>query len=416
MSRNAGHAGSHGRRYDEVAGVLLDLLRREPRSPVDSRLRAFRAEQWRELLQLARLQQLRGLAHYRLQKLGLLEFAPPEVRAELRDAYLATIAANLSLYHDLTRITRTLKERRIPLLVLKGAHLARAVYPAPGLREMIDLDLLVPRRELLNAFDAIAALGYYPNPQDNKGAQERLRSHHHLIGLRKGAHHMVELHWHLEVPVRWPIEEFWQRAVPFEQDGESTLALCPEDLLLHLCHHLSYQHRFSFGLRPLVDVALVVERFGRELNWRAFNDRAVRLGWQRGVVLTLRIARELLAAEIPAELALDREPISFAEQEEAAISLLFNPGDWCQVPPGLAQLWQQPVLKEKFSILWQRVFLPREQLNQLYSLDGSSLKRYWYYLVRIRDLFRQNRWILGRRSGLDRLIRQHEALSDWLKK
>jgi hypothetical protein len=416
MSSGTGHSGNCRRRYGEVAWALLDLLRCGPALPAHARFSSWRPGQWRELLQLARRQQMRSLLHYRLQQLGLLQIAPPDVRVELRDAYLAATAANLGLYHDVKLITRLLTAHGIPALVLKGAYLARTVYPAIGLREMGDLDLLVPRPQLLDAYDAVSALGYYPNPQDNKGAQERLRSHHHLIGLRKGPHHMVELHWHLEVPVRWPIEEFWQRAVPFEVDGETALALCPEDLLLHLCHHLSYQHRFTFGLRPLLDVVLAVERFGGELDWLAVVERARRLGWYRGVQLTLRLARSLLAAEIPEQVVPEDASPSCQVQEEAAIALLLSPGDWCQVPPGLAQLWQQPVLAGKFSILLRRIFLSREQLNELYSLDGNSLKLYWYYLVRIRDLFRRNSWIFGRRAGLDRLIRHHDQLTDWLKK
>jgi hypothetical protein len=59
------------------------------------------------------------------------------------------------------RAVRLLSEAGVPFLVLKGAALARWLYPAPYLRPRSDLDLLFPKREVLaDAAAALAPAGY----------------------------------------------------------------------------------------------------------------------------------------------------------------------------------------------------------------------------------------------------------------
>ncbi len=65
------------------------------------------------------------------------------------------------LYEDSIRtITQALSSAGIPVILLKGAVLARTVYPQSGLRPIGDLDFLVPYAQVEAALDVLLNLGY----------------------------------------------------------------------------------------------------------------------------------------------------------------------------------------------------------------------------------------------------------------
>ncbi len=56
---------------------------------------------------------------------------------------------------------------------------------------------------------------------------------------------MVEVHWTLlkeDEPFTIDADALWERAVPARIANLDALALLLEDLVLHLCLHLAYQH------------------------------------------------------------------------------------------------------------------------------------------------------------------------------
>ena len=395
--------------------LVLELLRLDAPVLLRDRLHDLRPDEWQEFIALTRMQQVRPLIYFNLKSSGLLEAVPPELLLELHDSYLANLARNLQLYYDLKQISLWLREVGIPVIALKGAHLARCVYSNIALREMLDLDILVPRRHLVQAYQVIANQGYHPYTDACEDMEEWAKSNQHLVGLEKGSKHTVELHWHLEVPAHWQIEEFWERAVGFSYDGLDILSLCPEDLLLHLCHHVSYQHQFCMGLRPLLDICQVINHFGDRLDWGVIGERAERFGWSKGVWVALRATQSLVGVEAPDDCLKVEFEGDLRQMEEAAVSLVINTATWRRVPPNLALLWQEQSLTAKLDILWKRIVIAPEQLAAEYLVDPESLKRYWVYLARTMDLLAQNRWIVGRRGELDFLIRQNATLHKWLR-
>ena len=50
-----------------------------------------------------------------------------------------------AMRHWLSKVVAGFKDAGIPVIILKGALLAKTLYPSPGLRYMGDIDLLVQR-------------------------------------------------------------------------------------------------------------------------------------------------------------------------------------------------------------------------------------------------------------------------------
>ena len=135
-------------------------------------------EDWRLLAATARREGVAPLLYYALKETEWPANVPPDVQADLRQAYYATTARNLLVYRELSRILAALSASLpLPVVVLKGAALAATLYPSIGLRPMGDLDLLVPKDRLDQAVAAIRALGYVPEGPEIKPGLAQLVSY-----------------------------------------------------------------------------------------------------------------------------------------------------------------------------------------------------------------------------------------------
>lgn len=237
---------------------------------------------------LARRALAQGLGPLLYGRLRGTDTLPPEAEEVLRQAYYANAARNARLLHELEDILRALAP--LPILLLKGAALALAVYENPALRPMGDIDLLVHPRHIDAALESLAGLGYRSMIHEPAPGSTRTYENETMLGQEDGAA-PVEVHWspfdspyhqqHLDIA--W----FWETALllpasappphgPLPQEpGPSAHILGPEAQLLHLCAHLVLHHG---GNEPrllwLHDVAEVVVRYRGAVDWAALLSQA----------------------------------------------------------------------------------------------------------------------------------------------
>ena len=88
----------------------------------------------------------------------------------LERAYLANSARMLFMQSAVDRVVNALSARDISSVLLKGAALIETVYPDPGQREMLDLDVLVrgwaDRRRDAERSPNSATATSHPSPLD----------------------------------------------------------------------------------------------------------------------------------------------------------------------------------------------------------------------------------------------------------
>jgi hypothetical protein len=240
----------------------------------------------------------------------------PELPADVRDAlalhYLASVARSAFLRAALDEALAALTAAGVPAMLLKGAALTRGVYPDAAVREMLDLDLLVPAGALDAANAALAGLGYRrpPGSGEEEHTQGWLRAHHHhdpaLVDAR--ALTAIELHHHVAMKDErrhFDVADVWARARPLP-GAPAHLLPAPEDLLLHAGFHFtrnrlggSHERAGSGGaLGQLADLAWIVDREAVDWEALAAATRAYRLGPR--LFLALFAAREVGLA-IPEE-------------------------------------------------------------------------------------------------------------------
>ena len=294
---------------------LLDCLNGPapiPREPIEQ----FGESQWQALVNAAARHGLRPLLYERLATPSDSLKIPEAVLRELRESYLKNGLRNQLLYRDLARVLGELREDGIPVIVLKGAHLAALVYPRMALRVMGDIDLLVKRADLKQAASRLRQLGYAFETEVNIEAfLTGFPPPAHLPPLFKPPHPRIELHWRID-PAQ-PLQEeldLWQRARPARLAGADTLVLAPEDLVLHLCLHGGSHHLLELGLRPLCDLRVTLEQWHAAIDWPLLLSLARRWRVEQCVYLMLSLARELVQAPLPERILQSLKPAGFEEQ------------------------------------------------------------------------------------------------------
>jgi len=276
----------------------------------------------------------------------------------------------------------------IRVMVLKGAHLAQVVYPNLTLRAMQDIDLLVPREHLQDATDIALALGYAPIRPFT--VEQEAAAKPHIARLTRPDSLDVEIHWNITAPNEvYSIDpaDLWTHAVPVEFGMCRTLGLSPEHLLLHLCTHASYQHGFEFGIRSLVDIAATLRRFDAELDWALVVRQCRSWRWQRGVGISLSLARDLFGAAVPYgvldSLAADTDGAAIAPQviDVARVQILGEPRVYTE-SHYFAQLRTLQGFWPKARQAWSRVFVPRLEMARLHARDPDSPGLWMLYVGR----------------------------------
>jgi hypothetical protein len=251
-------------------------------------------------------------AHLSDPDLGLA--VPPEVADHLRRAARESTVRSMQLAVELDRVLALLDSEGIPVLLLKGAALLELVYDHPGLRPMVDLDLLVPEQSVRRAHELVQGLGY-------QVAQARLSpdtdahlavAHHHFPLVHRNA--LVELHHKIlwERP-DYDVAGVWERSTPSPNQPPRRLP-APEDLVLHVSAHfaLDRMRRNESALRQLADLARTADRF--DLDWDAVVDRARRSEVAELLFLALDSADVLFGRVAPPEVLDAVRPPSYTPE------------------------------------------------------------------------------------------------------
>ena len=295
------------------------------------------------------------------------------------------------------RALRLLAAQQIPVILLKGAALAEAVYGNIAVRPMGDLDLLVRREDVPAALAALHAAGW--EAFDAEARDGLTLAYEVEIALQKPGPIpvMLEIHWGLldsphyqqVLPLAW----FWETALPVQADGADALALGPEALLLHLCAHLALHHRGE-GLLWLHDVAEVLHAYGERLAWDEVLARA-----QAGdLVLPLqhvlgRVARDW-DAPIPGDVMARLAALRPSADEARVYAWLTAP-----VRPVAQRFWADlastPRWRDRLHYGWSSLFPSAAYMRQRYGLSQPLLLPLCY----------PYRWWLGLAGALGALAK-----------
>jgi hypothetical protein len=297
---------------EDIVKTLFYFLREnEEGSCLQNPLDQFSIMDWNELLSTSLRSGVAPLLYDRIKRKSYITQIPVNILAVLKQAYHNNAAKNLIVRKQLEEILNILEVNQIPVILLKGSTLAFTVYDNPACRMMSDLDIMVHESDMPKMLTSLGHAGY----QMSKPSWET--PGHHLPPLVKpGVYLPVEVHWLLTNPNKTKnlsSDVIWKATkTTFLLDGKF-LSLSPTLSLFYIAEHASYHHRFTNGIQAICDIEILVERYKDNIFLPEYLEFSESIGCTKGTILVLKLAMDLLNAELPYEFNEYMSRIDFPE-------------------------------------------------------------------------------------------------------
>jgi hypothetical protein len=218
-----------------------------------------------------------------------------ELIAAIRPSVIAERALTIVREREVRRVLSALADHRVTPLLLKGAHLAFALYPSPDRRPRLDTDLLIKECDRAIVRRCLERLDYVPGATvtgDVAFAQFQVWRID-----ESGARHTIDVHWRIANPKafaeRLTHDELLRDAVPISRLGSNAFGPSHVHALLLACLHRTAHHGTSTRLVWLYDIHLLAS----QLSDSAWIDLAD-LARDRGVAAVVASGLEAAAAKI----------------------------------------------------------------------------------------------------------------------
>jgi Uncharacterised nucleotidyltransferase len=281
--------------------TLVELIRAAfPFDEGAARSPDLQDKDWPLLVKTASDHGIAPLVFAALKKSELLGTAPKSATETLRLTYLRAGVANHLAFQELSFWVDRFGREQIDLVVLKGGALAVTIYPDIALRPMGDLDLLITPDAVERATRALIEEGYVAFAELTPEFANKFSVEQSFF--RKGNRpSQIDLHWHVfTTPYyfeRIPVEWFRQRTMEISINNGRVLAFLPTAQLLHLAAHYMF-HNY----RRLIwsyDLALLVARCFRQIDWEDVIKAAAEFGLSQALYEALTEVRERWGVRIP---------------------------------------------------------------------------------------------------------------------
>lgn len=192
-----------------------------------------------------------------------------ELESKLQKSYMAILAREASQQEEIEYIRETFAKENIEFMFLKGTHL-KSLYPAPEMRFMVDMDILVKEQHMNKGGKLILARGFTQEMNNGKD-----------IVLVKKPFLTIELHKMLFVEDYFMHDYFssvWDRV---EEVSEYEYKMPINDLYVYTLSHLA-EHYLEAGscFRPLMDLYLMEKNYSG-LDFDYINEQFKQLGIEK---------------------------------------------------------------------------------------------------------------------------------------
>lgn len=226
---------------------------------------------------------------------------PTDFAEQLHRAFLENASNMLRFSAELLALSRLLNEHGVVMVPYKGPALAGDLYGNLALRQSVDLDLLVARRDVAKVRLLLIERRYRPRHTLSQGAQDfMLRGRYHEEFVHESGM-SLELHWAFtngDVKLPLDLNSLRPNLRTIKFGGGTMPMFGREDMLLILCIH-GCKHRWD-RLEWICGVAETLRASSIDLDWNGLQRRASSLGVLRMFLLGVLLAHDLLEAPVPA--------------------------------------------------------------------------------------------------------------------
>lgn len=182
--------------------------------------------------------------------------APAALAAELHDVRTERVLRHLTTLADLRTLGEALDGAGVAWVVVKGPVAAAASWPAPDMRDYLDLDVVVDPARLPEVLDVLDDVGARQLDLNWGLIRRQMRAELSFV-LPHGT--VLDLHWHpvndarLRGALRWDVGALLARRRSVTVGSLSVPTLDAADTAVHMAYHAV--HSGGYRLLWLADVA-----------------------------------------------------------------------------------------------------------------------------------------------------------------
>lgn len=308
LSRYAHIAGNQALVFESITSLLAEKANRVDWASLHS-------EDWALFQKMAIAEGVAAMLYYRLAgepEIYNSSRFDPATYQHFAQHEARTAITNAVYFNHLNQVLTMLNEHNIATVLLKGAHLAKSIYPTPALRPMSDLDILVREQDFKQALEIVNALGYHQYLPEVLPDFNRFLSHHAHLKKDGPIGVILELHWILVATPAFrhaaPMDWFWQNTEPnqaWKKANPSTntdyiFNLNPTANLLYLSAHQMLQHGGDqVTLRWLLDLHLLIRQEYAAIDWQALSAQAAIFQWDSALKESLQTVNRIFGTPLP---------------------------------------------------------------------------------------------------------------------
>jgi hypothetical protein len=218
---------------------------------------------WSDVLAAAKDHRVTGLLHAAIRD-GVLPATETQMD-EARVAHRAALGRVLAMERELVAVVELLSAAGIECRALKGSAVAHLDYADPALRSYIDVDILLPARDIERAVRVLGDAGFHRTLAEPRPGFDR-RFDKGMTLIPAAANFELDLHrtfvlgpW--SVLVDW--DRLWDEGEEFRLCGRTVTALSQPNRLMHACYHAALGN-WPLRLGSLRDVAEMLRRVDRD--------------------------------------------------------------------------------------------------------------------------------------------------------
>jgi len=336
-------------------------------------------EQWDEIIKIAKRHHVKEYLYYNLKKNKLLNLLDDCQINRLKTSFKKRTISNLSKVAELKKVIKNFEKENIPIIALKGLHLIQEVYPHIALRYLRDLDILIPKNKSEQAVNILNKLEYTCKKKLTK-SDFNFEYYHHIQPMHK-KNSILELHGELSDNKKVDIDKYWKDANFKNYCGFLSI----EDLIIHLCIHISYSDLFKNDLRHYLDIYIIIEEFKNKINWELLKKKIELNKCEKGTYIVFNIVKDLFDIKIP----LLENNTNKINQTILNNSLEFL---WLYDKKSkdyaFYRFYDNTIEKDKNFIVnvISRIFINKAKLSHYYSIEQNNKFIYFYYFRRFYDL------------------------------
>lgn len=347
-------------------------------------------ESWPSISELSELHGVAPFLFYRTRSLGIK--LPRPIKREWLGYHLYQMAEEKKACLQIKELKEILDPEEIPFILLKGASAMLRLYPQPGLRTFVDLDILIPSDRISQFKQTMMKTGYkLLSARNSPEDEELLKFDSHLDPMCKDGNLMIEAHLNIlgaggDHLINLP--EIWQEKEESNSDGMRVYHLSREQFIVHTMFHLS-RHLSDEGFAEIkwfIDLLYAVKTW--RVDWSKVMDIAHQWGVEKEVLPIMATLNHSWQTRIP--LPITSEPLALnilvqgiQDRQKQYYSNL--PASYIE---RFLKFRRLPGIDSKFRYVIHLFFPTRENLRWRYNLSGKT-PIMPYYLVHLFITFKK---------------------------